>query len=64
MEMISIATGFGSHVSCDQLTEVCKWLTETYGVESKTTWYQFVDYDLAELVMNEEIYIMYKLKWK
>jgi hypothetical protein len=64
MEMIGVATGLGATMSREQEHEVYKWLKETYGPTSKETWYEDYDYDLTAVVMSEDIYLMYKLKWK
>lgn len=39
------------------------WLRQTFGPSTRKTWYEEQDYDLVNLIMNDEIYIMYKLKW-
>ena len=39
------------------------WLAETFGSPTPTTWYLDWDYDLLGLVMNEEIAVLYYLKW-
>jgi hypothetical protein len=64
MEMIGVATGLGATMSREKEHEVYKWLKETYGPTSKETWYEDYDYDLTAVVMSEDIYLMYKLKWK
>ena len=62
--MIGVATGYGATMSREQEYEVYKWLKETYGPTTKETWYEDIDYDLTAVVMSEDIYLMYKLKWK
>ena len=62
--MIGVATGLGAKMSRKQEYEVYKWLKETYGPTTKETWYEDYDYDLTAVVMSEDIYLMYKLKWK
>ena len=62
--MIGIATGRGTNISFDKHYEVCKWLANTYGPESKDIWYEEQDYDLTGIVMSEEAYLMYKLRFK
>ena len=47
----------------DRTAPIRKWLLENMGPESATTWYVEYDYDLFTLVMNEEIYVIYKLRW-
>lgn len=39
------------------------WLKETFGPSTPTTWYLEHDYDLEALIFNEEIAVMYFLKW-
>jgi hypothetical protein len=43
--------------------EVVKWLEDRYGKPTKQTWYKEYDFDLVTLVMNDEIYIWYMLRW-
>jgi hypothetical protein len=43
--------------------EVYTWLYETFGNQSPTTWHEDRDYDLFTLVMNEQIYNWYILRW-
>lgn len=43
--------------------QVLKWMRETFGTTSKKTWYVDHDYDLVNLIMSDEIYTMYTLKW-
>ena len=62
--MIGIATGRGASMTCEKEQEVYKWLKETYGPTTPTTWYEEIDYDLTAVVMSEDIYLVYKLKFK
>ena len=39
------------------------WLEETFGPATPTTWYLNWDYDLLDLLLNEEIAVLYYLKW-
>ena len=39
------------------------WLAETFGPATPTTWYLNWDYDLLDLLLNEEIAVLYYLKW-
>lgn len=43
--------------------EVKLWLRNTFGPPSKTTWWVERDDDLTDLGMNEQIYMMYLLRW-
>jgi hypothetical protein len=43
--------------------EVYAWLYRTFGNQSPTTWYEDQDFDLLTLVMNDEIYNWYTLRW-
>lgn len=44
--------------------EVVKWLTNMFGPSTKETWYVDWDYDLFDLNMRDDIYMMYKLTWE
>ena len=48
-----------------RVNKVFSWLRKNYGPESKltNTWFRDQDYDLVTLVMREDIYTMYILKW-
>lgn len=50
-------------IGFEQYEKVTDWLIDTYGPAKKRTWYVFQDYDLMDLVMNDEIYTMYMLRW-
>lgn len=39
------------------------WLGECSGPSTKETWFIDQDYDLLTLVMSEELYVMYKLRY-
>jgi hypothetical protein len=43
--------------------EVEQWLEDMYGPQSLTTWYIDTDYGITDLVMNEEIFTIYSLRW-
>ncbi len=62
--MRGVATGRGAKMSREQEQEVYAWLEETYGPTTRETWYEDWDYDLTAIIMSEDIYLMYKLKWK
>jgi|DEB19_MinimDraft_2_1074335.scaffolds.fasta_scaffold1128437_1 hypothetical protein len=38
------------------------WLVENFGAHGDR-WYEEPDYGLENLVMDEEVYFMYKLRW-
>lgn len=40
-----------------------KWLKELYGPTTRETWYFEYDYDLVDLIMSDEIFTMYTLKF-
>lgn len=42
--------------------DVRKWLVENFGPEGDR-WGSAYDYGLDNLWMNEDVYIMYKLRW-
>ncbi len=42
---------------------VFEWLEQNYGPSTKNTWYTEKDYDFTDLVMNDEIYLIFLLKW-
>ncbi len=44
--------------------EVLGWLRETSGYSNPKTWFIDQDYDLVTLVLSEELYLLYKLKWQ
>ena len=62
MTMYHVATGRGG-ISYDKEQELISWLRSTYGDATRDTWYRDMDYDLTDIVMIEEIYTMYKLKF-
>ena len=39
------------------------WLKATFGEDSPTTWYEDQDFGLLTLVMTDEIYNWYTLRW-
>lgn len=43
--------------------EVRMWLVENFGV-SGGRWGEQVDYGLENLYMDEDVYLLYTLKWK
>ena len=43
--------------------EVKMWLVENFGVNGYR-WGEEYDYGLENLWMNEDVYIMYKLRWE
>lgn len=59
--MIGIAIETWPH---EKERAVLTWLFQHFGEESKTSWYRHYDFDLIDLVMTEEIYSWYKLKWE
>jgi hypothetical protein len=46
-----------------QEQRVVAWLTECSGPPTMDTWFIDQDYDLLTLVMLDELYTMYKLRW-
>lgn len=42
--------------------EVRMWLVENFGVHGDR-WYEEPEYGVENLVMDEEVYFMYKLRW-
>jgi hypothetical protein len=46
-----------------QRSEVFTWLHELYGAPRKDTWYEDQDYDLLSLMMADNIYCVYCLRW-
>jgi hypothetical protein len=46
-----------------QRSEVFAWLRELYGAPQKDTWYEDQDYDLLSLMMADNIYCVYCLRW-
>ena len=61
MEMRAVATERWS-ARYDQ--EVKQWLRECSGPSTKDTWWVDYDYDLITLIMSEDTYIMYKLRFE
>lgn len=51
------------YVRIDLRFQILDWLEETYGKSTHTTWYVSQDYDLEDLILSEDIAIIYKLKW-
>ncbi len=49
--------------SLEKMATARNWLTENFGKPSPETWYEDQDYDLFALMMNEEIFSWYKLRW-
>jgi hypothetical protein len=43
--------------------DVRHWLGLNFGPEGRDRWGTEYDYGLENLWMNEDVYIMYKLKW-
>ena len=43
--------------------DVFDWLEQNYGSSNKNTWYTDKDYDFEDLVMKDEIYFMFMLRW-
>ena len=41
---------------------VRSWLEENFGPHGDL-WYEEQDYDLETLVMDEQVYVMYMLRW-
>jgi len=58
--MIGIAW---ERVSWHKKHAVETWLAETFGPPTPTTWYLHWDHDLQDLNLNEEIAVLYYLKW-
>lgn len=48
----------------DRRTSIHKWLEDTYGPSTKNTWDIDYDYDMTTLLMIDEIYSMYLLRWE
>ena len=44
--------------------EVNNWLRECAGNPTKDTWFIDYDYDLITLILSDELYVMYKLKYE
>lgn len=44
--------------------EVEDWLKATYGPPSPDTWQIHIDWATTDLVMTEEIYTLYLIKWR
>lgn len=43
---------------------IITWLEENFGSSDRgRCWYLDQDYDLENLVMDEDIYMMYRLRW-
>lgn len=61
--MKGIAWEPGGQHDSNQRKIVEKWLKELYGLTTKETWYFYYDYDLVDLVMSDEIFTMYTLKF-
>jgi hypothetical protein len=60
MEMLGVAT---ERWTARHDQEVNQWLRACCGPSTKDTWWVDHDYDLITLIMSEDIYIMYKLKF-
>jgi hypothetical protein len=43
--------------------EVRNWLTECAGPSTMDTWFVDYDYNLISLIMTEELYTMYRLRY-
>ncbi len=43
--------------------EVRMWLVENFGVHGGR-WFEDPDYDLENLVMDDDVYTWYKLRWE
>lgn len=50
------------HRTSAHTQEVINWLKD-FGPSSPDLWFEDYDYDLVTLVMTEDLYLMYKLKW-
>jgi hypothetical protein len=48
--------------SSDHTQEVFAWLTENFG-EQGNRWAEDQDYNLVNLIMEDEVYVLYKLRW-
>lgn len=42
--------------------KVRKWLTENFG-DNSDRWFEETDFNFENLVMDEDVYLIYKLKW-
>ena len=49
--------------SRDKYYNVFKWLTAQFGPPSTTTWYADIQPLVEDLIMDDEIYSWYLLKW-
>lgn len=43
--------------------KITNWLFGTFGPPSKEVWNKDYDYDFITLVMSDDIYLLYMLKW-
>lgn len=42
---------------------IVEWMVTTFGQSSKDTWFIDYDYDLRNLMFNDEIATMFYLRW-
>lgn len=45
-------------------SDVCTWIETNFGKRAKELWYIDRDYDLETLVMREDIFSLYLLKYE
>ena len=50
--------------SFDHTALIENWLEECSGPTTKETWFVDQDYDLLTLILSDELYVMYKLKYE
>jgi hypothetical protein len=51
------------HWTWSHRNEVRMWLVDTFGVHGDR-WYEDQDYDLTNLVMDEDVYNWYVIRWE
>ncbi len=51
------------HWNSKKRVEVNDWLLKYYGKPGENTWYIDYDFDLVNLILNDEIYTMFALRW-
>ncbi len=44
--------------------DVFKWMNDTFGPQHAGVWYVEYDYDLHSLIMTDEMFVMYLLRWE
>lgn len=50
-------------IRLSERAKMLDWLVSTFGPSTPTTWHLDHDYDLETLIFNEEIAVLYYLKW-